>query len=117
MTTRKRSAAALYNSVPPKAAVRLPGDCTRPFNPRDGSGQLLHQGFAVVRVPYKTYAALAIAAKALQGQLELCSEQPVQNRYAGFKSFPRKQLLEYHKGSPVFQDLTMLQHLNNEVNQ
>ena len=50
MTTRKRSAAALYNSVPPKAAVRLPDICTHVFSPSDSAGQLLHQGFALVKL-------------------------------------------------------------------
>ena len=100
MRRRKRPAAALCDSVSSTASVCLPNNATHLVNPSDSSGQLLHQGFAVVKLPYKTYAALAIAAKALQSQLELCSEQPVQNRYAGFKSFPRKQQLEYNVGSP-----------------
>lgn len=78
----------------------------------------LRQGsFSTVRLAVSTATTLAIATKAFQGQLEVCSKQPTLNRLPGYKSFPMKQRLEYHPGDKVLGALGVLQHLATTVTQ
>ena len=74
--------------------------------------QLRHQGFTVIPISAALQTAtLTVAAKAFQGQLEVCSKQPPEGRLAGFRSFPQKQRLDYRPGDAVLGNVGVVQHL------
>ena len=59
----------------------------------------------------------AIAAKAFQGQLEVCSKQLPGNRHSGYRSFPGKHRLEHRPGADcagVLQGLTTMVSLTRQ---
>ena len=79
------------------------------------SADLQKQGFSVFKPSTKAAVTLAVAAKALQGYMQLCSTQPAMARCAGYTEFPCKQRLEYQAGSPAPQGVVLLQHVLNDV--
>ena len=58
---------------------------------------------------------LAIAVKAFQGQLEVCSKQHPGKRQAGYRSFPGKHRLEFQPGAAHAREPAVLQGLTTMV--
>ena len=77
--------------------------------------QLRLQGFTVLPVSAATNSALTIAAKAFQGQLEVCGQQPSESRYAGYQWFSQKHRLQFRTGDSDLENVGILQHLAVKV--
>ena len=83
--------------------------------PAPALAHLQHHGIMQVTMTKNAADTLAVATKAFQGQLEVCSKQLPGNRYRGYRSFPAKHKLEYQTGAGRDQDLGVLQGLATMV--
>lgn len=115
MRTRKRSIHAVQGPAPTSSSAIRPSEVKRARLSDLRCSQLQGRGFTGLKLLPDTNLALEIAAVALHVQLEDCSKQSKQERFAGFKSFPHKERLEHHAGSSVLNDLPILQHVAAEV--
>ena len=113
MRTRKRALSCASNAVParglPLQIEQRPALCSTPC-----LAELKQNSFTTGTLPSSSAATLVLAAKAFQGQLEVCSKQP-HSDLAGDRSFPQKQRLEYRTGDVALGDLGVLTHLAKTV--
>ena len=76
---------------------------------------LRQNGFVRASVADHTAETLAVAVKAFQAQLEVCSKQAPQQRHAGFTQHARKQRLEFRAGDGALGQLGLLQSIATTV--